>query len=81
MRAPDDVVAALAAIGFEAEHVAPADEPSYTTFKRGNEMFDICFAVQAKAMSIFRHMDQLNDELENRKTKNWRGGYGRNTRR
>lgn len=52
MRAPDDVKQALEAIGFEAEDIVPKDDPSYTEFRRGPEMFSICHGVEGKAISI-----------------------------
>ena len=64
MRAPDDVKAALEAIGFEATDVVPNDDPAYTKFRRGNEVFDIVFGVEGKAMSIFDVMDELVSEMD-----------------
>lgn len=70
MRAPDEVKEALAAIGFEAEDISPADDPAYTEFTRVNEagaeeVFHVCFAVKGKAISAMDLMNELMQTGEN----------------
>jgi len=67
MKAPDDVKEALAAIGFEANDVSPADEPAYTEFRRGKEFFHVCFAVEIEALSINDVIEQLDNKFNGAK--------------
>jgi hypothetical protein len=52
MRAPDEIKEALAKIGFEAEDIAPRNDPAFTEFRRGRELFAINFMIEGEALSI-----------------------------